>query len=96
MLAGDVVVDLIFRMQKRKKTILKKKNKAKIRLLTWKPVNLTPVSKEVVSRAAFCIRATFSGEAASSYNTVPSLMSRMLGLRKGNERFSRTMDCKFL
>ena len=54
-----------------------------------------PVSKEVVSLAVFCIRATFSGEAASSYNTVPSLMSRILGLRKGNERFSRTMDCGY-
>ena len=60
---------------------------------TWNPVNLTPVSNDVVSFAVLIIRSTFSGEADSSYRIVPSLMSRMFGFLKGKDRFSRTRFC---
>ncbi len=61
---------------------------------TWNPVKRTPVSSEVVSRAVFSMRARFSSLALSSYRTVPSFTSRMLGFRKECDRFSSTRDCK--
>lgn len=60
---------------------------------TWKPVRRIPVSSDVVVRAVSIIRATFSGEASSSYNVVPSLISIMFGFKNGYEMFSNTMDC---
>ena len=59
---------------------------------TWNPVSRTPVSKDVVALAVSIIRCTFSGEASLSYNTVPSLTSKILGLTNRRERFSRTRD----
>lgn len=53
----------------------------------------TPVSKLVVSLADLIILSFFSGLAASSYKTVPNLMSRMFGLVNPCERFSNIMAC---
>ena len=60
---------------------------------TWKPVSLTPVSKLVVDSAIRIMRSFLSGGASGPYRTVPSFISRILGLKKGNEIFSRTRDC---
>lgn len=62
---------------------------------TWNPVSRIPVSNDVDSRAASSMRNFFSGEASWAYRMVPSLMSRMLGLTNGCERFSRTTDCGY-
>lgn len=62
-------------------------------LLTWNPVNRTPVSKEVVALAVWIIRAFFSSLASSSYNLVPSLISRIFGFKNLWDRFSNTIEC---